>query len=303
MSGYHIPVLLKESVDGLNIDPNGTYVDVTFGGGGHSKEILKRLDKGKLIAFDQDLDSEENRINDPRFLFVRQNFRYLKNNLRFLGVEGVSGLIADLGVSSHQFDLTGRGFSFRGDGPLDMRMNQNAEQSAAEIIMSLNEEELAILFWTYGEIKNARRLASVIVKNREEEGINSIGRFLKVIDSCVPVKDRNKYLAKVFQAIRIEVNKELDSLKKLLIQSSEVILKSGRLVVITYHSLEDRLVKNFIKYGDFKPVENTDLYGNVLRPFKAVNRKVIVPSEDEVNSNPRGRSAKLRIAARTDYLA
>ena len=303
MSGYHIPVLLKESVDGLNIDPIGTYVDVTFGGGGHSKEILKRLDKGKLIAFDQDLDSEENRINDPRFLFVRQNFRYLKNNLRFLGVEGVSGLIADLGVSSHQFDLTGRGFSFRGDGPLDMRMNQNAEQSAAEIIMSLNEEELAILFWTYGEIKNARRLASVIVKNREEEGINSIGRFLKVIDSCVPVKDRNKYLAKVFQAIRIEVNKELDSLKKLLIQSSEVILKSGRLVVITYHSLEDRLVKNFIKYGDFKPVENTDLYGNVLRPFKAVNRKVIVPSEDEVNSNPRGRSAKLRIAARTDYLA
>lgn len=301
MSGYHIPVLLKESVDGLNIGPNGTYVDVTFGGGGHSKEIIKKLDKGKLIAFDQDLDSEENRISDPRFLFVRQNFRYLKNNLRFLGVEGVNGLIADLGVSSHQFDLTGRGFSFRGDGPLDMRMNQNAEQSAAEIIMSFNEEELAILFWTYGEIKNARRLASAIVKSREEEGINSIGRFLKVIDSCVPVKDRNKYLAKVFQAIRIEVNKELDSLKKLLTQASEVILKSGRLVVITYHSLEDRLVKNFIKYGDFKPVENTDLYGNVLTPFKAVNRKVIVPSEDEVNSNPRARSAKLRIATRTDF--
>ncbi len=301
MSGYHIPVLLQESIDGLDIDPNGIYVDVTFGGGGHSKEILKRLDQGRLIAFDQDLDSEKNRVNDPHFLFIRQNFKFLKNNLKYLGVEKINGLIADLGVSSHQFDLAARGFSFRGDGPLDMRMNQDAEFSATEVIMNYNKEELALIFWSYGEIKNARKLAEVIVKGRAEKGINSISSFLNVIESCLPAKNWNKYLAKVFQAIRIEVNKELESFKKLLLQATEVIIESGKLVVITYHSLEDRLVKNFIKYGDFKPIDKSDLYGNILCPFKPVNRRVIVPKENEIIQNPRARSAKLRIATRTEF--
>lgn len=303
MNGYHIPVLLKESVDGLNIDPGGIYVDVTFGGGGHSKEILKRLKKGKLVAFDQDLDSKENILDDVRLLYVRQNFKFLKNNLRYLGIEKINGLIADLGVSSHQFDLAERGFSFRGDGPLDMRMNQNAEYSARDVIMDFAEEDLAFLFWSYGEIKNSRTLASLITQQREVKNIDTIEKFLNVIESCVPKNNSNKYLAKVFQAIRIEVNKELDSLKSLLIQAPEIILETGRLVVITYHSLEDRLVKNFIKYGDFKPKDTTDLYGNVLCPFKSVNRHVIIPDENELNRNPRARSAKLRIASRTDYVA
>lgn len=303
MNGYHIPVLLKESVDGLNIDPGGIYVDVTFGGGGHSREILKRLKKGKLVAFDQDLDSKENILDDVRLLYVRQNFKFLKNNLRYLGIEKINGLIADLGVSSHQFDLAERGFSFRGDGPLDMRMNQNAEYSARDVIMDFAEEDLAFLFWSYGEIKNSRTLASLITQQREVKNIDTIEKFLNVIESCVPKNNSNKYLAKVFQAIRIEVNKELDSLKSLLIQAPEIILETGRLVVITYHSLEDRLVKNFIKYGDFKPKDTTDLYGNVLCPFKSVNRHVIIPDENELNRNPRARSAKLRIASRTDYVA
>lgn len=303
MSGYHIPVLLKESVDGLNIDPSGVYVDVTFGAGGHSKEILKRLKKGKLVAFDQDLDSKENILDDARLLFVRQNFKFLKNNLRYLGIEKINGLIADLGVSSHQFDLAERGFSFRGDGPLDMRMNQSAEYSARDVIMNFAEEDLAFIFWSYGEIKNSRALASVIAQQRQVKNIDTIEKFLNVIGSCVPKMNSNKYLAKVFQAIRIEVNKELDSLKSLLLQAPEIILESGRLVVITYHSLEDRLVKNFIKYGDFKPTDTTDLYGNVLCPFKSVNRHVIIPDENELNMNPRARSAKLRIASRTDYVA
>jgi len=303
MNGYHIPVLLKESVDGLNIDPGGIYVDVTFGGGGHSREILKRLKKGKLVAFDQDLDSKENILDDARLLYVRQNFKFLKNNLRYLGIEKINGLIADLGVSSHQFDLAERGFSFRGDGPLDMRMNQNAEYSARDVIMDFAEEDLAFLFWSYGEIKNSRTLASLITQQREVKNIDTIEKFLNVIESCVPKNNSNKYLAKVFQAIRIEVNKELDSLKSLLIQAPEIILETGRLVVITYHSLEDRLVKNFIKYGDFKPKDTTDLYGNVLCPFKSVNRHVIIPDENELNRNPRARSAKLRIASRTDYVA
>ena len=293
---YHIPVLLNESVDGLNINPEGIYVDVTFGGGGHSREILRRLKTGRLIAFDQDEDAERNVIEDERFLFIGQNFRYLKNNLKYLGIQSIDGLIADLGVSSHHLDIPERGFSFSHGGKLDMRMNSMASLTAGEVVQSYSEKELVQLFSSYGEIRNSKRLAHVIVESRSEKPIESIQDFIQTIGSCIPGKFQNKYLAQVFQALRIEVNKELDCLRDLLMQCIEFIRGNGRLVTITYHSLEDRMVKNFMRSGNFKGLVEKDFYGNVKVPFVPVNKKVIVAGKDEIQKNSRARSAKLRIA-------
>ncbi|MDP4184040.1 MAG: 16S rRNA (cytosine(1402)-N(4))-methyltransferase RsmH [Bacteroidota bacterium] len=296
MTGYHKPVLLKESVDGLEIRPGGIYVDVTYGGGGHSREILSRMQEGKLFAFDQDEDVAPHLIEDPRFYFIRHNFRFLKNFLRYYGVLEVDGILADLGVSGHDFDDAERGFSFRFDARLDMRMNRDVEKDAAWIINNYSEEELRSIFWTYGEVHNARSMVSKIVSERSLKPINTIGEFKEAIASCIPAAAERKYLAKVFQALRIEVNNELDVLKELLEQSFQVLKPGGRLVVITYHSLEDRLVKNFFKSGNFEGKVEKDFYGNVSSPFELVNRKVIIPNEDELQLNPRSRSAKLRIA-------
>ncbi len=298
MSKYHIPVLLKQSVDGLNIDPEGIYVDVTFGGGGHAREILKRLKGGRLVGFDQDPDAAKNIPDDDRFLFVRQNFSYLRNNLKYLGIDKVDGLIADLGVSSYQFDSAERGFSFRMEGELDMRMNPDAEFSALKLIGTYSEKEMIRIFSEYGEIKNARTLSRLIVKQRELKHLHRIEEFVEAIKDCTPGYNEYKYLAKVFQAIRIEVNKELRGLRILLEQTVDVIRGGGRLVVLTYHSLEDRMVKNFLKYGNFEKIMETDFYGNQNTPFKAVNRKVILPEASEIAENSRSRSAKLRIAER-----
>ncbi len=298
MSNYHIPVLLKKSVDGLNIDPEGIYVDATFGGGGHAREILKSLKGGRLIGFDQDPNAGKNIPEDSGFLFVRQNFSYLRNNLKFLGIDKVDGLIADLGVSSHQFDSADRGFSFRFEGELDMRMNPDAEFSAFDLIGSYSEKELTRIFSEYGEIKNSRSLSRLIVKQRALKDLRRIEDFVEAIKECTPAYNDYKYLAKVFQAVRIEVNKELHGLKLLLEQAVEVIKGGGRLVVLTYHSLEDRMVKNFIKYGNFEKKLETDFYGNQNTPFIPVNRKVILPEASEIANNSRARSAKLRIAER-----
>jgi len=294
--GYHTPVLLKESIDGLQIKPQGTYADVTFGGGGHSREILKKLNKGKLVAFDQDDDALQNLIDDDRFIFVNHNFRFLKNFLKYHGFETIDGLLADLGVSSHHFDQPERGFSFRYDGDLDMRMNRSARVSAKDIINQYPEQELAKIFWEYGELKNSRKLAKVIVSNRADKEINTIKSFTDLLMPFIPKHAEHKFLAKIFQALRIEVNREMDFLKEMLLQTADVIKPGGRLVVITYHSLEDRLVKNFIKHGKFKGEAEKDLYGRTDVPFKAVNRKVIMPGEKEIIENNRARSAKLRIA-------
>ena len=274
---YHVPVMLSESLEGLAIRPSGTYVDVTFGGGGHSREILNRLDgTGKLYGFDQDADAEHNIPADGRFTFVRSNFRYLYNFIRYYGEAGaVDGLLADLGVSSHHFDDKERGFSFRFDGALDMRMNTRAGRTAADIVNTYSEEALADLFYLYGEVKVARKLASLLVRTRAS---------------------RKKFLAQVFQALRIEVNDEMRALKEMLRQALQVLKPGGRLAVITYHSLEDRLVKNFLKTGNFEGKSEQDFFGNFKSPFKLVNNKVIVPSEEEIERNPRSRSAKLRIA-------
>ena len=298
MSKYHIPVLLKQSVDGLNIEPEGIYVDVTFGGGGHAREILKRLKGGRLVGFDQDPDAAKNIPDDDRFLFVRQNFSYLRNNLKYLGIDKVDGLIADLGVSSYQFDSAERGFSFRMEGELDMRMNPDAEFSALKLIGTYSEKEMIRIFSEYGEIKNARTLSRLIVKQRELKHLHRIEEFVEAIKDCTPGYNEYKYLAKVFQAIRIEVNKELRGLRILLEQTVDVIRGGGRLVVLTYHSHEDRMVKNFLKYGNFEKIMETDFYGNQNTPFKAVNRKVILPEASEIAENSRSRSAKLRIAER-----
>jgi len=294
--GYHTPVLLKESIDGLQIKPQGIYVDVTFGGGGHSHEILKKLNKGKLVAFDQDDDALQNLIDDERFVFVNHNFRFLKNFLKYHGFEKVDGILADLGVSSHHFDQPERGFSFRYDGELDMRMNRSAKVSAKDIINQYPEQELAKIFWEYGELKNSRKLARAIVNNRTDKKINTIKSFTDLLMPFIPKHAEHKFLAKIFQALRIEVNREMDFLKEMLLQTADVIKPGGRLVVITYHSLEDRLVKNFIKHGKFKGEAEKDLYGRTDVPFKAVNRKVIMPGEKEIIENNRARSAKLRIA-------
>ncbi|MCB2197275.1 MAG: 16S rRNA (cytosine(1402)-N(4))-methyltransferase RsmH [Bacteroidetes bacterium] len=296
--GYHTPVLLKESVEGLQIKPDGIYVDVTFGGGGHSKEIIKYLDKGKLVAFDQDDDAQDNLIDDKRFVFVNHNFRFLKNFLKYHKLEKVDGLLADLGVSSHHFDNPDRGFSFRFEGELDMRMNQSATMSAKEVVNNYEEEKLAKVFWEYGELKNSRKLARAVVEQRKTKKIETIKEFTDILMPYLPKHAEHKFLAKVFQALRIEVNREIEFLKDMLLQTIDTIKPGGRLVVITYHSLEDRIVKNFIRDGQFEGEVEKDFYGNKNVPFKAVNRKVIVPDEAEIEINNRARSAKLRIAER-----
>lgn len=294
---YHIPVLLKESVDAMNIQPQGTYVDVTFGGGGHSREILSRLgDKGRLLGFDQDEDAEGNIVDDSRFVFVRSNFRYLHNFLRYHDIEKVDAILADLGVSSHHFDDSERGFSFRFDGQLDMRMNKRAGITAAQVVNTYDEERLADIFYLYGELKNSRRLASVIVKARNTQQITTIGEFLEIVKPLFGREREKKELAKVFQALRIEVNQEMEALKEMLLAATEALKPGGRLVVITYHSLEDRMVKNIMKTGNIEGKTTQDFFGNVLTPFRLVNNKVIVPEEEEIARNPRSRSAKLRIA-------
>ena len=294
---YHVPVLLKESVDGMNICPNGTYVDVTFGGGGHSREILSRLEKdGRLLGFDQDEDAERNIVDDPRFIFVRSNFRYLHNFLRYHDIEKIDAILADLGVSSHHFDDSERGFSFRFDGALDMRMNKRAGLTAADVVNTYAEERLADIFYLYGELKNSRKLASVIVKARANGQIKTIGEFLEIIKPLFGREREKKELAKVFQALRIEVNQEMEALKEMLTAATEALKPGGRLVVITYHSLEDRMVKNIMKTGNVEGKTTQDFFGNLQTPFKLVNNKVIVPDEKEIERNPRSRSAKLRIA-------
>lgn len=294
---YHVPVLLNESIDGMNIQPGGTYVDVTFGGGGHSKEILGRLDDtAHLYSFDQDEDAEKNVVNDNRFTFVRSNFRYLYNFLRYYDVEGVDAILADLGVSSHHFDDSERGFSFRFEGKLDMRMNKRAGMTAADIVNTYSEERLADIFYLYGELKNSRKLASVIVKARAVKLFVTIGDFLETIKPLFGREREKKELAKVFQALRIEVNQEMEALKEMLYAATEALKPGGRLVVITYHSLEDRMVKNIMKTGNVEGKTEQDFFGNVQTPFKLINNKVIVASEEEVVRNPRSRSAKLRIA-------
>jgi 16S rRNA (cytosine1402-N4)-methyltransferase len=294
---YHVPVLLQESIDGLDIKPDGVYVDVTFGGGGHSREILSRLGKnGHLYSFDQDEDAEKNKFNDERFTFVRSNFRYLKNWMRYYGVDHIDGLLADLGVSSHHFDDETRGFSFRFDAPLDMRMNKRAGTTAADIINHYNEEQLSDIFYIYGELKNARKIASVIAKARVEKAIETTGDLMTITEKLFQREREKKELAKLFQALRIEVNHEMDALKEMLNGACEVLCQGGRLSVITYHSLEDRIVKNIIKAGNAEGKVKQDFFGRIEAPFRQVTNKVITPSNEEQQRNPRSRSAKLRIA-------
>lgn len=294
---YHVPVLLHESVDGMNIRPDGVYADMTFGGGGHSREILSRLGPdGTLLGFDQDEDAENNAINDPRFIFVRSNFRYLKNFLRYHSIESVDAILADLGVSSHHFDEADRGFSFRFDGKLDMRMNKRAGATAADVVNMYDEQRLADIFYLYGELKNSRKLASVIVKARNGKRIETIGDFLEIIKPLFGREREKKELAKVFQALRIEVNQEMETLKEMLVSATQMLKPGGRLVVITYHSLEDRMVKNLMKTGNLEGKAEQDFFGNVQTPYRLVNNKVITPGQEELERNPRSRSAKLRIA-------
>ena len=297
---YHIPVLLHPSVDGMNIQPGGIYVDVTFGGGGHSREILRRMDDtARLYSFDQDEDAEQNIVDDPRFTFVRSNFRYLHNFLRYYHHEQVDAILADLGVSSHHFDDSERGFSFRFEGKLDMRMNKRSGLTAADVVNTYSEERLADLFYLYGELKNSRKLAATLVKARASAPLTTIEEFLAVVKPLFGREREKKELAKVFQALRIEVNQEMEALKEMLAAAVRVLKPGGRLVVITYHSLEDRLVKNLMKTGNTEGRVVKDFFGRVETPFRLVTNKVIVPDEAEQQRNPRSRSAKLRIAERT----
>lgn len=296
MMAYHLPALLKESIAGLNLRPDGVYVDVTFGGGGHSREIMKHLTTGRLIAFDQDKDAAANIVSDERLIFLNQNFRFLKNNLRYLGYSGIDGLIADLGVSFHQFDEPERGFSFRSDARLDMRMNREAALTAADILRSYDEETLAGVFYHYGELENSRKIARAIVRTRASSPVITVNDLVSCVSGLVPPTQEHKFFAKLFQSLRIEVNREMDALTDMLQQALQVLNPGGRLVVITYHSIEDRLVKNFIRTGNFEGVGEKDFYGNLIVPFRAINRKVIVPTEEEVAANNRARSARLRIA-------
>lgn len=295
---YHVPVLLKESVDGMEVQPQSVCVDVTFGGGGHSREILSRLgNDGLLFSFDQDQDAQENIIDDKRFVFVRSNFRYLKNFMRYHEVKAVDSVLADLGVSSHHFDDSDRGFSFRfTDGDLDMRMNQRSRKTAATVLNEYSEEELADVFYLYGELKQARRIASVVVRKRSEKKFDKISDLLEVMEMFSKKEKEKKVFAQAFQALRIEVNEEMETLKEMLQQALAVLKSGGRISVITYHSLEDRLVKNFFKTGNFEGRLEQDFFGNVNSAFRLVNNKVIVPTDEELVSNPRSRSAKLRIA-------
>ena len=310
---YHIPVLLKESVDGLAIQPDGIYVDVTFGGGGHSREILSRLGpKGHLYSFDQDADAEKNALDDDRFTFVRSNFRYIRNWMQYYGVEQIDGLLGDLGVSSHHFDDETRGFSFRFDAPLDMRMNKRAGQTAADILNNYREEQLADVFYLYGELKNARRIAKTVVTARSQQSIKTTGDLLKVLGietenaSCddtlrsvgeltIVNAQLKKDLARLFQALRIEVNHEMDALRDMLNGATKVLRQGGRMSIITYHSLEDRIVKNVMRSGNVEGKVEQDFFGRISSPYRTVG-KMITPSEEEQQSNPRSRSAKLRIA-------
>lgn len=296
---YHVPVLLKESVDGLNITEGGNFVDVTFGGGGHSKEIYSRMDKnGHLYSFDQDADAEKNAdgFDAERFTFVRSNFRFLKNFMRYYGVEHIDGLLADLGVSSHHFDDSTRGFSFRFEGKLDMRMNQRAGMTAADVVNTYEEERLADVLYLYGELKQSRKIAAALVKARQEKPIETIGDLMEVSKTFFRNEREKKDMAKLFQALRIEVNHEMDALKEMLKSTTEMLKPGGRLVIITYHSLEDRIVKNLMKTGNVEGKEDKDFFGKVNTPYRLVNRQVIVPTDEEMARNPRSRSAKLRIA-------
>ena len=298
---YHIPVLLQESIDGLAIRPDGTYVDVTFGGGGHSREILRRLgEEGHLYSFDQDADAEQNiPEDDERFTFVRSNFRYLSNWMQYYGVENLDGLIADLGVSSHHFDDESRGFSFRFDAPLDMRMNGRGGMTAADIVNNYDENRLADVFYLYGEFRNSRALAAAVAKARKNKSIDTIEDLLQAVERLIDRERGKKELARLFQSLRIEVNHEMEALKIMLESALRYLRPGGRLVVLTYHSLEDRMVKNFIKAGKIDGKVEQDFFGRKLTPWRAVNNKVIVPSDKEQEENPRSRSAKLRIAEKT----
>lgn len=299
MSEYHIPVMLQECLDGLNIHPDGIYVDVTMGGGGHTRAILERLSsKGHLYSFDQDPDAERNAPDDPRFTFVRSNFRYLKNFLRYHDVKQVDGILGDLGVSSHHLDDASRGFAFRFDAPLDMRMNTRAGQTAAELLAEYSEEQIARVFSLYGELKQARRMAAAIVKERQNNPIRTTGDLQAAVAPFINKKAEKKELAQVFQSLRIEINHEMQALEQMLLQAVGILAPEGRLVVMTYHSLEDRIVKNIIKTGNPEGKIQQDFYGRILAPLKAVNNKVITACEREIEANPRARSAKLRIAQR-----
>ena len=295
---YHVPVLLNESVDGLNIKPDGIYVDVTFGGGGHSREIIRRLGPdGRLFGFDQDGDSERNiPEGERRFTFVRSNFRYLRNWMRYFGVEHIDGLLADLGVSSHHFDDESRGFSFRFDAPLDMRMNKSATLTAADVVNNYSEEQLADILYLYGELKNARRLAAAIMKARATGGIQTTTQLASTVSRLFPREREKKEVTKVFQALRIEVNHEMEALKEMLTAATDLLAKGGRLSVITYHSLEDRIVKNIMKSGNVGGIVEQDFFGRTTAPLRPLSNKVTTPDTEELEANPRSRSAKLRIA-------
>ena len=298
---YHVPVLLNESINGLDIKPDGIYVDVTFGGGGHSREILRHLGpNGHLYSFDQDADAEQNIVNDDRFTFVRSNFRYLCNWMRYYGIDHIDGLLADLGVSSHHFDDETRGFSFRFDAPLDMRMNKRAGTTAADILNNYTESQLADIFYLYGEMKSARRIAAAIVKARTAHPIVTTSDLTTVIEPLMRSEREKKDIARLYQALRIEVNHEMDALRDMLLGATRMLGKGGRLSVITYHSLEDRLVKNVMKAGNVEGKIEQDFFGRINSPFRLVNNKVITPCDEELQNNPRSRSAKLRIAEKTE---
>jgi 16S rRNA (cytosine1402-N4)-methyltransferase len=298
MSEYHIPALLEETIEGLAVKANGVYVDVTYGGGGHSRAILELLREGRLIGFDQDKDALENGIEDDRFLLVNHNFRFIRNFLSYYEIDKVDGILADLGVSSHHFNKAERGFSFRFEGPLDMRMNTESGQTAEDIINEYDKKQLLKVFQVYGEIDRAGRMVQLIMNAREAKHISSIQQFLEVIEPCTPKKNESKFLAKVFQGLRIEVNHEIDVLIDLLNNSVRILKEGGRFAIITYHSLEDRLVKNFFRSGNIEGKLDKDVFGNANVPFRVVNRKVIIPGDDEIRNNNRIRSAKLRIAER-----
>jgi 16S rRNA (cytosine1402-N4)-methyltransferase len=293
---YHIPALLKESIDGLNIRPDGIYVDVTFGGGGHSMEILKRLKTGKLIAFDQDEDAVINAPADENFLFLNQNFRFLRNNLQFNNIQSIDGLIADLGVSFHQFDEPDRGFTFRQDAPLDMRMNKKGSVTAAYLLNTMDETSLADIFYRYGELSNSRRIAAEMVRARAAKPFAMVNDIMNAVGKLAPFRQEHKFYARLFQSLRIAVNHEIDYLQEMLEQTLTLLNSGGRLVVISYHSLEDRQVKNFMKTGNFTGEEKKDFYGNIETPFRIINRKGTTPDDKEVAINKRARSARLRIA-------
>ena len=296
MATYHIPALLQECITGLNIKPDGVYVDVTFGGSGHSRGIIKNLKKGYLIAFDQDKDAFKNKIEQDNFLLVHSNYRYIKNFLKYHGFNKVDGILADLGISFHQVDEVSRGFSFKSDAKIDMRMNNAGGKTAADLLNEYDEKELATIFREYGELKNAWSIAKTITTERKSKALKNISELVKVLEKFAPKKAEQKFYAKVFQALRIEVNKEMEALEEFLESTTDLLNPDGRLVVISYHSLEDRLVKNFIRSGNIDGKVEKDIYGNFETPFRQVNKKIIVPSEEEIMKNPRSRSAKLRIA-------